>query len=344
MTNCLRAFRLVLPAWSFWVSALRFLAVVLGGFAAFARCGAAEPAKPIRVGLIGLDTSHVIAFTEIINDPKATGDLADIEVVAGYPGGSPDLPDSWNRVKQYTEQLRAKGIEIVPSIEDLLKKVDAVMLESIDGRPHLAQARLVIAAGKPLYIDKPMAASLADVLEIFRLARESNVPCFSASSLRFSSGFQAARGGKFGQVRRCVAWSPASREPHHPDLFWYGIHGVETLFTIMGPGCQTVTRAGPDKVVGVWAGGREGIFEARQGYGAEVVGSQASGSAGKYEGYKPLLVEVARFFKTGKPPVAEQETIEIFAFMEAADQSKRQGGAPVSIESMIRKARQAAKQ
>jgi hypothetical protein len=132
-----------------------------------------------------------------------------------------------------------------------------------------------------------------------------------------------------------------SIEPHHPDLFWYGIHGVEILFTIMGPGCQTVTRVSRDKVVGQWSGGREGTFEARKDYGAQVVGTRASGTCGKYESYKPLVVEVARFFKTGKPPVAAAETIEIYAFMEAADQSKREGGAPVSIESVMKKARQA---
>ena len=208
------------------------------------------------------------------------------------------------------------------------------------GRPHLAQARPVIAAGKPLFIDKPMAASLADAMEIFRLAKEKNVPCFSASSLRFSSGFQAVRGpsAPFGQVKSCVAWSPFHIEPHHPDLFWYGIHGVETLYTIMGPGCKTVTRAAPDKVVGVWADGRTGTFVGREGYGAEVVGTKRSGSAGNYEGYKPLVVEIARFFKTSRPPVSAEETLEILAFMEAADQSKVAGGAPVSIESVMKQA------
>ncbi len=208
---------------------------------------AADRALPLKVGIIGLDTSHVVAFTELIRDAKAGEDLAGLKIVAAYPGGSPDIPQSWNRVKQYTEQLRGMGVEIVGSIDELLKKVDVVMLESVDGRPHLAQARPVIAAGKPLFIDKPMAASLADAMEIFRLAKEKNVPCFSASSLRFSSGFQAAgvwKGSPFGDVRSCTAWSPLSLEPHHPDLFWYGIHGVEILYTIMGPGCKTVTRVG----------------------------------------------------------------------------------------------------
>lgn len=301
---------------------------------------AAESPRPLKAGIIGLDTSHVIAFTQLLNNPKNIGELAEMKIVAGYPGGSPDNAMSAGRVKEYTEKLRGMKVEIVDSIDELLKRVDVVLLESVDGRPHLAQARPVIAAQKPLFIDKPMAASLADAMEIFRLAKEKNVPCFSASSLRFSSGFQAVRkkGYRLGEVKSCVAWSPMKLEPHHPDLFWYGIHGVEILYTVMGPGCKTVTRAGPEKVVGTWTDGRTGTFVAKTDYGAEIEGTKGSGSAGKYEGYKPLVIEIIRFFKTGRPPVSAEETLEILAFMEAADESKRLGGAPVSIESVMKKA------
>ncbi|NQU26625.1 MAG: biopolymer transporter ExbD [Candidatus Nealsonbacteria bacterium] len=297
------------------------------------------PAKPLRAGIIGLDTSHVIAFTKLLNDPNAQGDLADVQVVAGYPGGMKDNPSSWDRVPQYTKQLREQGIEICETIPELLEKVDVVLLESVDGRPHLEEAKPVIAAGKPLFVDKPLAGSLADSIEIFQLAEKAKVPCFSSSSLRFSSGFLAARRGEpFGKVKSCTAWSPMSIEPHHPDLFWYGIHGVEILFTIMGPGCEKVTRVEQNKVVGVWKDGRVGTFIGQKGYGATVEGEKSSGDAGKYEGYKPLVVEICRFFKTGKSPVAAAETLEIYAFMEAADESKRQGGKPVLLDTVMRKA------
>ena len=118
-------------------------------------------------------------------------------------------------MKGYTEQLRGKGVEIVDSIDELLKRVDVVLLTSVDGRVHLAQARPVIAAGKPLFIDKPLADSLADAIQIFRLAKEKNVPCFSASSLRFNSASEAARNGTagFGTIRSCTAWSTAGGIP-----------------------------------------------------------------------------------------------------------------------------------
>jgi hypothetical protein len=318
--------------------------VLIAACTAVAR--AQEPSNAIRVGMIGLDTSHVIAFAGVLNDPKASGELAGVKVVAGYPGGSPDLPSSRDRVKEYTDQLRGKGIEIVDSIDDLVKKVDAVMLMSVDGRPHLQQIRPVLAAGKPVYVDKPLAGSLADCLEIARLAKEKQVPIFSSSSTRFSTGVLAVRGGKgpVGEVRGCDAYSPCALEPHHPDLYWYGIHGVEILFTIMGPGCKSVSRAkteGTDVVVGTWSDGRIGTFrgirDGKADYGATVFGRSAIAAAGPYEGYKPLVVEIAKFFKTRKPPVEMQETLEIYAFMEAADESARQGGRPVSIEEVMKK-------
>jgi hypothetical protein len=268
--------------------------------------GASENAV-FRIGIIGLDTSHVEAFTQLLNDPAKNYGC---KVVAGYPGGSPDVESSASRVKGYTDKLRDKyGVEIVDSIETLCQKVDGVLLESVDGRPHLAQVKPVMAAKKPVFIDKPMAGSLADVLEIFRLAKENNVPCWSSSSLRFGPSIVAmVNNEKVGKVLGCEAFSPCSLELHHPDLYWYGIHGVEILFTIMGPGCQSVQRAqtqNQELVVGVWKDGRIGTY---------------------------------RGLKTGKAPVSPEETIEIFAFMTAADESKAKNGARVELATVIEEA------
>jgi predicted dehydrogenase len=322
------------------------LTVLILGVAMTLTDANANADEPIRAGLIGLDTSHVIAFTKSLNDPNATGDVADVEVVAAYPGGSPDIPSSADRLEGYTSQIREMGVKIVDSIDALLEKVDVVLLESVDGRPHLQQARPVILAGKPLFIDKPVAGSLKDAIAIFRLAREHDVPCFSSSSLRFSPGIQGMRDNeKIGDVLGCAAYGPCPIEPHHPDLFWYGVHGVETLFTIMGTGCESVSRThtdGADLVIGVWSDGRIGSFRGiRSGktdYGAMVFGSKGIGPSGGYAGYQPLLEQIATFFKTGNPPVSAEETIEMFAFMTAADESKRQNGASVSLKELIEEA------
>jgi predicted dehydrogenase len=321
---------------------------LMATFATAGEARGAEPTKSLRAGMIGLDTSHVVAFTQLLNATPPKPELEGVRVVAAYPGGSPDIPSSRDRVAGYTKELREKfGVTIVGSIDELLSSVDVVLLESVDGRPHLEQARPVLRARKPVFIDKPIAGSLADTIAIFELARETNTPCFSSSSLRFGPGIDALRhNSKLGDVIGCAVYGPCSLEEHHPDLFWYGIHGVEQLFTILGTGCQSVSRTqtkGTELVVGVWSEGRVGTFRGiRQGpyeYGATIFGSKGNASGKGDGGYGPLVGEIVKFFKTGKPPVSADETIAIYAFMEAADESKRQGGKPVSIESVMTKAR-----
>lgn len=309
------------------------------GFACISSAFCAE----LRLGIIGLDTSHVTAFTALLNDANNKSHVAGARVVAAFKGGSADIEFSRSRVDGYTKELQEKwGVKVYDSIEEMCQHVDAVMLESVDGRPHLAQAKPVIKARKPLFIDKPMAGSLKDALEIFRLAREAGVPVFSASSLRYGKGAQAVRNGSLGKVTRAETSSPAHLEPHHPDLFWYGIHGVESLFTVMGTGCESVTRGtatnGLIEVIGTWADGRKGTFrENAKGYGGKAWGEKGEMAVGAYDGYAPLVVEIVKFFQTGIVPVKAEETIEILAFMEAADESKRQGGATVKIQDVLKK-------
>jgi len=304
-----------------------------------------DTSLPLKAGVIGCD-AHALPWTKILNDPNATGELADMVVVAAYPGGSPDIPQSVELLNKSVGPIAELGVEMVDSIDELLKKVDVILLLSIDGRSHLEQARPVFAAGKPVFIDK--AGSLADAIRIFRLAKEHNVPCFSSSSLRFASRtIDIRKDPKLGELVGCEQYAPCSLEPHHPDFFWYGIHGVEPLFTIMGSGCVSVTRIhteGSDLAVGVWNDGRIGTFrgirEGRRGYGSTVFGTKGIVPGGTFDGYEPLIVEIVKFFKTGKPPVSEAETLEIFAFMEAADESKRRGGVPVELEAVLSKARE----
>ena len=199
-------------------------------------------AQQIRAGIIGLDTSHVLAFSKTLNENPQKPEVMGCRVVAAYPEGSADIESSVKRVPEYTEKVKAAGVEIVPSIDALLDKVDVIFVETNDGRPHLEQLLPCLAANKPVYIDKPIAGTLVDAIKIFDAAKKANVPIFSSSSLRFGKSTQAVRAGSIGVVTNATTSSPAHLEPHHPDLFWYGIHGVESLFTVLGPGCIAVKR------------------------------------------------------------------------------------------------------
>ncbi len=309
---------------------------------------AEDTVRELRVGIIGLDTSHSPAFARAMNSGKE-GALKSCQVTAAYPPGSPDIESSVSRVPGYTADMRELGVEIVDSIPTLLERVDAVLLESNDGRPHLEQLIPVLQAGKPCFIDKPIAGSLADCLAIFDLADHYGVPVFSSSSLRYGKNSQAARAGSLGDILGCSTWSPCTLEPTHPDLYWYGIHGVESLFTVMGPGVRTVTRTQTDDselVVGIWNDGRIGTFRGmrtgKRGYGGIAFGSKEIGPVGSYDGYGPLVEVIAEFFVTGTPPVSPAETIDIYAFMEAADESKRRGFVPVNVQDVLETARRQA--
>jgi predicted dehydrogenase len=303
----------------------------------------------LRAGIIGLDTSHSVAFAKALNDPGAGPEFYGLKIVAAYPKGSSDIKSSVDRIPGYTEDVRKLGVEIVNSIEELTGKVDVVFLETNDGRLHLEQAIPVFKAGKRMFIDKPVAASLVDAIAIYEAADYYNVPVFSSSSLRYIAGVKEIADGSIGKVLGADIYSPATIEKTHPDLFWYGVHGVETLFTVMGPGCISVIRTfndNYDKVVGTWNDGRIGTFRGirygKSDYGGTVFGEKAITVLGKYNGYSPLLVQIAEFFNTGIPPVSANETLEIFTFMAAAEESKLKGGKLIETEQVFSRAKKRA--
>ena len=146
------------------------------------------------------------------------------------------------------------------------------------------------------------------------------------------------------------AYSPCEFEPHHPDLFWYGVHGVESLYTVMGTGCQTVVRVSlpdTDVVVGIWDDSRVGTFRGLRIKGMQIKGKEYGGIVfgmkgiemiGPSEQYRPLVAQIAQFFRTRKSPVDPKETIEIYTFMEAGDESKHRGGIPIPVKEVFEKA------
>lgn len=298
----------------------------------------------IRVGMIGCDTSHCNAFTQMFHDDKHPAHVPGVRVVAAYPSFSPDLQSSAGRVEEYKKTLSEKwGVKMVDSIEALVEQVDAVMIESVDGRRHLPELRPVARAGKPVYIDKPFAASLADAREMVRIINEAKLPAFSCSSLRFDSAFTRfnAEADKHGKILGCDAFGPAHLEPTNPGLFWYGIHGVEILYTLMGPGCRSVECTSTDDgdmAVGIWGdrrlGTMRGIRKGSAGYGATVLTEKGEPRMlmAKGDFYQGLVAAMAKFFQTKQPPVPIAETLEIAAFIDAAWQSSKKNGDDVELK------------
>ena len=308
-----------------------------------------EPVKEgLRIGMIGLDTSHSPLFAKDFNAPDAAPDLEGYKVVAAYPNGSKDIYSSVSRIPRFTEEIKTYGVEVVDSIPELLDMTDVIMLETNDGRLHLEQAIQVYKAGKRLFIDKPVTASLTDAFAIYQAAKDYNIPMFSSSSIRFLPWVdEIVKDQIVGKILGAGTYGPCPIEATHSDFFWYGMHGIELLYAIMGTGCQTVSRIHTpetDFVTGTWDDNRLGSYRgSRAGrsmyqYGGYVFGEKGIKELGDSTSYYEMLVEIARFFKTGIVPVSPEVTLELYTFMEAADESKRRNGAITSLEEVRQKA------
>ena len=295
----------------------------------------------LRIGIVGTDTSHVTGFTRLFNGPVVRPELAGARVVAAFPGFSEDIPSSSNRHDGFTRELvETFGVRLVDSIAALCEQVDALLLLSIDGRKHSAQLGQILPHGKPVFVDKPFAASLSDAVAMFDAAERAGVPVFSSSVYRFYPSLRSLLLRDFGRILHVQSVGPCHLEASHPDLFWYGIHAAEALFTVLGPECVSVTRtscADTDIVTGLWANGATGTLVGLRGgpmphrvtvYGTELTAAQESGAEtafGAPDDYSPLVSEIVRFFRTGVPPVSRRETLGLFAFLDAAQRSKAEG-------------------
>ena len=316
------------------------LAAVLA--TAFAQSTPESPAwatKPLRAGIIGTDTSHVPQFVKIFQSHPEWK----ITVTTAFKGGSPDLPLSANRLEGFAKTIQDSGVEIVESIDALLAKVDVVLLTSVDGRPHLAQVTPVFKSGKRVFIDKPLAAGLDDVRRIAALSRETRTPFFSASSVRFHRDIPVLRENKsIGKVKEVQATYLLQPLAFHPDLYYYGIHGVEALYETMGLGCTTLWRrmeGDVDVTTCRWKDGRLGIFRGLPKADAtqpvvKITGEKGTAETKGAADNEGIVRAIAEFFHTGRTPVDVAQMVEVFEFMSAAQVSKERGGAEVKLAEL----------
>jgi len=330
----------------------------------------ASAADPIKIGILGFDNYQAVEYVGFFNNPKAEGDLAGLRVVAAYPVTSADYPESAALTEKWQKQMlslhqnaadpkdRAPPVEIVNSVDELLNRCDAVMIWSLDGRQHLQQATAVLKAKKRLFIGRPLAASPADAVAILKLAEAMQTPCWSCSQHRYSPGFAGMRNHpEVGHVLGCDVYGGYDVKACAADQFTRSLHSIETLYTIMGPGCVKVSCTSTpsvESITAVWSDGRvatyRGIKDGAVKYSATVFGDKGVSTAGiyghgvpvkgvvptddKYMGYGGLAIELARFFKTGEVPVKPAETLEIFALLQAAEESRAQNGAVVTLKNL----------
>lgn len=328
----------------------------------------ATAAEPIRVGMLGIDNYQSVEYTIFFNNPKAEGDLAGLQITAAYPIVSSDYPRSAELTEMWKNQImgatkntsiNAHPVEFVDSVDALLSKCDVVMIWSLDGRKHLEQATAVLKAGKPCFIGRPLASSTADAVAIMKVAAETKTPLWSCSQHRYSPGFIGMKNHpEVGKVLGCDVYGGFDMKAAEADLFIRPIHSLETMYTIMGPGCVKVSCTSTptaESITAIWNDGRvatyRGIKEGAVKYSATVFGDKGVSTAGvyghgvpekgivpvndKYMGYLGLAAEVAKFFKGGPAPVSPAEMLEIYSLLDAAEASRAQQGATIELKNLL---------
>ncbi|WP_152399515.1 Gfo/Idh/MocA family protein [Paenibacillus cellulositrophicus] len=303
--------------------------------------------EELKIAIIGLDTSHAPLFAELLNNPDHPHHVRGGKVTAAYPGGSPDFELSIGRVDKFTAEVRDNsGVPIVQSIQEAAESADAILLLSVDGRVHLEQFRQIVPYGKPVFIDKPFAVTTRDAKAIYRLAQEHGIPLMSCSSVRWSEGLgRALDSADQGNIIGVDTYGPMELQSTQPGFYWYGIHAADMLYRSMGKGCKEVTvttNADHDLAVGVWEDGRVGTLRGnRKGnrrFGALIHREQGTEHVDVYADGKPyyasMLEEVIRMFQTGAAPIDMTETLEVIAFLEAANES-RETGRTVKLDTGI---------
>lgn len=294
-------------------------------------------ADPLKIGLVGLDTSHVTAFASLLNDPGNRDHVPGGKVVAAWPGGSPDFELSRSRVEGFTKTLREKyAVEMKDSPEAVAEAVDLVFITSVDGRVHREQFERAVKFKRPTFIDKPLAVSVGDAEAIVRVANMEKVPVMSCSSLRYDDDLTAALGGKREDVLGCDTFGPLSEVPTQPGLFFYGVHAVDMLVAVMGHGCQQVaathTEAG-DVLSLAWPGGRVGSVRLmKQGHGKygctlhRKAGPQfVDAGATRRPAYASMLEAILRSLPHGRSDVPADEMLDTVRILEAGNAARQTG-------------------
>lgn len=297
----------------------------------------------LKIAMIGLDTSHCEGIAGHLNNRDPGHCLPGAKIMKAFPGGSDKMAVSRDRIEGFTAKLRDEyNIPMCNSIEEAADGMDAIILTSVDGRQHLEQVEVLARFEKPIFVDKPFACSVADAKAMIELSKKHNAPLMSSSTIRFASGVMEKK-AEPSAIPVCETFGPMSILDDFPPYFWYGIHSADLLYLHMGRGCEEVRVIHEDTIdimVGRWKDGRIGIVKGMRQESAKPFGrilylednvDYALADMADPPCARTLLESAISFFRTGKSPIDIEETLEVMAFLEAAETSLKQNGAAVAF-------------
>lgn len=308
----------------------------------------------MRIGAIGIDSSHTPVFTKAINALHKEGKTK-CQVTAFWDPGThewqhPAGPEQSKKdVAKWREDTIAEGAKQVDSLDALLSQVDGVMVLNINGHRHLELAIGPIAKGMPTYIDKPLTCSIDQAKALLSMTRQYKARAYSASSLRFITEIPKLDKEKLGDIVAIDAFGNGEVLDMMPDLWHYGCHSIEMVDAIFkwsgqGPGVKRVSAI---KKGDATSGYHLLDMEYRDGRivrircdrdGAWAFGATVHGKKGVQQFvvdfapvYGRLVAGMVKFFEGGEPPVSLRDIVENVAVMQAGNESIAKGGEWVEI-------------
>lgn len=297
----------------------------------------------LKLGMIGLDTSHCEAFTKLLNDENNENHIPGAKITEAYPGGSSLFSLSMDRVEGITKNIKEAGVEIIDSISGMSKDLNGFLLESVDGRQHLEQFKILAEYGKPVFIDKPLACSYADAAKIVSIARDKKIPVMTASAVRFAGGMSELN-LQNREILSCDVFGPMQLLDDYPGYFWYGIHSVDVLYSYMGEGCNELQVKSFDEfdvVIAKWQDGRICTIRGMRFKGGCFGCGIFSSEGAEFSTAKPsppyyafLLKKVIPFINTGNSSVKISESLEVIAFLEAMNKSRKHNGEIIKLNKI----------
>lgn len=292
----------------------------------------------MRLGAIGVDSSHLPEFTRRINALEGQ-----VRVVTFWDAGRHEMPAA--DVAKWRKTTLDMGVREAESMEELLGAVDGVMVLAVSGHRHEELAMPALKRGLPTYIDKPLTCDLAGAKRLLAASRASGARCYSASSLRFASEIASLDREKLGRLVAVDAFGPGELNPAMAGLFFYGVHTIEMVDAIWGREWGGVARvrastsADRDVLEMEYRDGRYAHLRMeRKGcydFGATVHGEKgvASFRVDFSDVYNRLVRGMAGFFGGGPAPASLRDIVENVAVMEAGNASMSANGSPwVSVE------------
>jgi predicted dehydrogenase len=283
----------------------------------------------------GAGAYHGRAFAGIINE---------CDKAAFRDKGWPDYPSALSERAVVThvwdpdpavagELAEAAGIDNVPAtLEEIIGQVDGVLVTDDGTLKHQESALPFLEAGVPTFVDKPLSTDVAEAERIVALAQKHSTPFFSASALRFAVEI-ADRQALLEQVGEITMVSGATVN----EIVYYGVHPLEAIVALMGPGIESVINVGRPGSAIVrlrWKDGRQAVliaYEEGFAYTLEVTVHGPRGharipindSAGFYTN---MLAAFLDMIDTGEPPFPASETVEIIRALVLAKESVAEGG------------------